>query len=121
MVSISRRKAVVHACWAGVMVRKNQSSVPFGLAMYPSSETLMARRTFLMFLLLLWGNTGARRKLGAPLPDLISSRLAAFRCVRASGASGSNDQSFEASRTGQHDRDPCRMATRDPAVLACGA
>src|SRR5258708_24921263 len=90
MVSISRRKAVVHACWAGVMVRKNQSSVPFGLAMYPSSETLMARRTFLMFLLLLWGNTGARRKLGAPLPDLISSRLAAFRCVRARGASSSN-------------------------------
>src|SRR5260221_4872141 len=117
MVSTSRRKAVVHACWAGVMVWKNQSSVPFGLATYPSSETLMARRTFLMFLLLLWENTGARRKLGAPLLDLISPHLATFRCVLARGASSSNDQSFEALHRGQPDREACRKATRGPDVL----
>src|SRR5258708_15080528 len=100
MVSTSRRNAVVHACWAGVMVRKNQSSVPFGLATYPSSVTLMARL-----------------KLGAPLLDLISSRLAAFRCVRARGASSSNDQSFEALHRGKPDREACRKATRGPDVL----
>src|SRR6266581_304177 len=94
------------------MVWKIQSSSPFGLATYPSSETLMARRTFLMSMLLLWGNTGARRKLGAPLLDLISSRLAAFRCVQARGASSSNDQSFEALHRGRPDREGCRKAMR---------
>src|SRR6266699_5549861 len=68
MVSTSRRKAVVHACWAEVMVRKNQSSVTFGLATYPSSETLMARRTFLMFLLLLQGKYWCEAKARSTSP-----------------------------------------------------